>query len=181
MRPVLTHLFIALTAVGIVTSPLWANDKKTPPRTENLIVVTLDGFRWQEFFGGADEALMNKQFGGVKDLDRLKKRYLRDTPEERRSALLPFFWETFAKKGQIFGDRTRKATTRSTNGLKFSYPGYSEIFCGFADPAIDSNAKKANANLSVLEFLHSKPAYKDKVILQQLRCRNFHAERNFPS
>ena len=65
--------------------------------------------------------------------------------------------------GQIFGDRSRKAPTRLTNGLKFSYPDYSEMFCGFADPAITSNAKMANSNLSVLEFLSSKPAYKDRV------------------
>jgi Metalloenzyme superfamily len=125
--------------------------------------VTLDGFRWQEFFQGADEALLNKQFGGVRDLDGLKKRYWRASAEERREALLPFFWTTLAKQGQIFGDRTRKAPSRLTNGLKFSYPGYSEMFCGVADPAINSNAKKPNPNLSVLEFLHEKPAYRDRV------------------
>jgi hypothetical protein len=132
-------------------------------RTENVIVVTLDGFRFQEFFGGADETLLNKQFGGVKDIEGLKERYWRKSAEERRAVLLPFFWGTIAKDGQIFGDRSRKATTRITNGLKFSYPGYSEMFCGFADPAINSNAKKPNPNLSVLEFLHNKPGYKDRV------------------
>ena len=106
---------------------------------------------------------MHKQHGGVKDLDGLNKRYMRKTAEERRAVLLPFFWDTVAKKGQIFGDRSRKAATKLTNGHKFSYPGYNEIFCGFGDPAITSNGKKANANLSVLEFLHSKPTYKDKV------------------
>jgi len=133
------------------------------PKTQNVVVVTLDGFRFQEFFGGAEDAMMNKQFGGVKDLDGLKKRYSRATPEGRRMVLLPFIWGEIAKKGQIFGDRSRKAATRSSNGLKFSYPGYSEIFCGVADPSINSNAKKANPNLSVLEFLHTKPSYKDRV------------------
>ncbi len=154
---------IVFVSFLIFASPLCAGDKQAALKTQNVIVVTLDGFRVQEFFGGADDALMNKQFGGIKDLDGLKRRYVRPTTEERRAALLPFFWDEIAKKGQIFGDRTKKAPTRLTNGLKFSYPGYSEIFCGFADPAIKSNAKKANANLSVLEFLHGKPAYKDKV------------------
>ena len=76
---------------------------------------------------------------------------------------MPFFWRTIAKQGQVFGDQSRKAAARVTNGLKFSYPGYSEMFCGFADPAIDSNAKKNNPNLSVLEFLNAKPAYRGKV------------------
>ena len=38
------------------------------------------------------------------------------------------------------------------------------MFCGFADPSINSNAKKPNPNLSVLEFLNSKPAYQGRVV-----------------
>lgn len=145
----------------VTATPLHASDKK--PRTENVIVVTLDGYRWQEFFGGVDDGLANKQFGGVKDLDGLRKRYFRMTAEESRAAILPYFWNTIARDGQIFGDQAKKAPTRLTNGLKFSYPGYSEIFCGVVDPSINSNAKKPNPNLSVLEFLHQKPAYKNRV------------------
>ena len=37
------------------------------------------------------------------------------------------------------------------------------MFCGVADPRITSNAKKPNPNLSVLEFLNGKPAYRDRV------------------
>lgn len=152
---------IVIVSLLLFSSPLLAQNHR--PKTQNVIVVTLDGFRPQEFFGGADDTLMNKQFGGIKDLAGCKKRYERPTPEERRAAILPFIWNEIGKKGQIFGDKTRKAPTRLTNGLKFSYPGYSEIFCGFADPTINSNAKKLNANLSVLEFLNNKPAYKGKV------------------
>jgi hypothetical protein len=133
------------------------------PRTQNVIVVTLDGFRWQELFTGADETLLDKKSGGVKDLDGLKRRYWRPSASERREVLLPFFWGTIAKEGQVFGDPSRKAAARSTNGLKFSYPGYSEMFCGFPDPRIDSNDKRNNPNLSVLEFLHGKPAFKGRV------------------
>ena len=50
------------------------------PRTENVIVVTLDGFRFQEFFGGADENLLNKQFGGVKEIEPLRQRYSAQNP-----------------------------------------------------------------------------------------------------
>lgn len=153
LAPCLTLLLIALPAVG--------GEKK--PRTDNVIVVTMDGYRWQEFFSGVDESLMNKQFGGVRDLDDLKKKYQRPTAEKSREAIMPFFWNTIAKHGQIFGDSSRKAPTRLTNGLKFSYPGYSEMFCGFADPSITSNAKKNNANLSVLEFLHERPGLKGRV------------------
>ncbi len=140
--------------------PVHAAEK---PHAENLIIVTLDGFRWQEFFAGADETLLDKKAGGVRDLKDLKERYWRPAAEERRAVLLPFIWNNVAKEGQIFGDRARQAPARLTNGLKFSYPGYSEMFCGVADPNIDSNAKKANPNLSVLEFLAAKPAFKGRV------------------
>ncbi|HZZ77786.1 MAG TPA: alkaline phosphatase family protein [Gemmataceae bacterium] len=155
-RPILLLVILGC----FVSAPASAQEK---PRTENVIFVTLDGFRFQEFFGGADEQMLNKQFGGVKDLIGLKERYWRNTPEERRTVLLPFFWDKIAKDGQIFGDRSRKAICKITNGLKFSYPGYSEMLCGFADPSINSNAKKPNPNMSVLEFLHGKPKYKDRV------------------
>lgn len=76
---------------------------------------------------------------------------------------MPFLWGTIARQGQIFGNPTRKAPSRITNGLKFSYPGYSEMFCGFADPRVTSNAKKDNPNLSVLEFLNGRPNFRGKV------------------
>jgi hypothetical protein len=158
----LTRLLPLLLLLAIPGPVLAAN---LPRRTENVIVVTLDGLRWQEFFTGADETLIDVKAGGVREgeLDGLKKRYWRSTLEERREVLLPFVWGTIAKQGQIFGDPSRKATAKITNGLKFSYPGYNEMFCGFADERIDSNAKKNNPNLSVLEFLHEKPAFKDRV------------------
>jgi hypothetical protein len=154
---------LSILLISASCRPVAASDKKPARRTENVIIVTLDGYRFQEFFTGADEALINKQFGGVKEPGALKKKYWRATAQEGRAAVMPFMWNTIAKKGQIFGDLTRKSISKVTNGLKFSYPGYSEMFCGWADPAIKSNAKKPNANLSVLEFLHSKPAHKDKV------------------
>jgi hypothetical protein len=126
-------------------------------------VVTLDGFRHQEFFTGADGSLLDPKAGGVRDVDSLKRRFWRDSAEARREALFPFIWGTVARAGQVFGDRSRGAATRLTNGLKFSYPGYNEIFCGFGDPRIDSNDKKPNPNRSVLEFLDSRAPFRGRV------------------
>jgi hypothetical protein len=47
--------------------------------------------------------------------------------------------------------------------MKFSYPGYSEMFCGFGDPRIDSNDKTSNPNRSVLEFLNDLPSFHGRV------------------
>lgn len=143
-----------------LSAPIQASD---PAPVENVVIVTLDGFRWQELFTGADEAFIDKQNGGIKEPAATKRDFWRPTADERRTLLMPFFWNTIAKQGQVFGDPTRQSTAKITNGLKFSYPGYSELFCGFADPKIDSNSKKPNPNQSVLEFLNEKPAYKGRV------------------
>jgi hypothetical protein len=130
--------------------------------TQNIVFVMTDGFRWQEVFSGADPMLMNKE-SGVENPDALKKTYWRETPEARRETLMPFFWTVIAKQGQVYGNRKRGSDAYVTNGLNFSYPGYSETLCGFADPRIASNDKVPNPNVTVLEWLHNKPAFRGKV------------------
>ena len=45
--------------------------------------------------------------------------------------------------------------------MKFSYPGYNELFCGFGDDRIRSDSMTNNPNLSVFEFLDpAKLAYR---------------------
>lgn len=159
----MSHLVKQLLAIVIFGCLGLVAAAEPPRKTRNVVVVTLDGFRYQEMFGGADKSLMDRDFGGVKDVDRLYDNYWRDSAEARRTALLPFFWNTIAKGGQIHGDRSRKSVMKLTNGLKFSYPGYSELFCGVADPSIRSNNKVNNTNLSVFEFLNKRPGFEGKV------------------
>jgi hypothetical protein len=130
---------------------------------ENIVYVTWDGFRWQELFGGAEERLLNKESGGLPAGADTKAAFWRETPEARRETLLPFFWDVLAKRGQVFGDPARKSAARVTNGKKFSYPGYNEMFVGFPDERIDSNNKVPNPNINVLEYLHRQPAFAGKV------------------
>lgn len=132
-------------------------------KTRNIVLITTDGLRWQEVFTGAEKALINKQYGGVGDVKGIEERFWRETPEERRAALLPFFWSKIAKEGQIYGNLAKRSSSQITNTMKFSYPGYNEILTGFADPAIDSNAKKPNQNVTVFEWLHRKPSFAGKV------------------
>src|SRR5437660_12545372 len=61
-------------------------------KTQNVILITFDGLRWQEVFTGAQEALISKEHGGVGNTNALRKAFWRETPEARREALLPFFW-----------------------------------------------------------------------------------------
>ena len=132
-------------------------------KTENVIFVMTDGLRWEEVFHGAESDLINKRYGKVADADQLKKKYWRDESADRRAALMPFLWNVVAKEGQIYGDRDKHSEAFVTNGLNFSYPGYSETLCGFADPKVKSNDKIPNPNVTVLEWLHSKPAYRGRI------------------
>jgi hypothetical protein len=149
---------LALTGAAVAAEP----EKRA---TENVILLMTDGLRWQEVFSGAEEALINKdpESGGVKDIDALKSQYWRDTPEARRQTLMPFFWSVLAKQGQVYGNQAKGSIAKVTNGRNFSYPGYNETLCGFADPRIDSNDKKLNHNITVFEWLARKPAYGGRV------------------
>ena len=145
-------LFAVVLAVSAIAE---AGDLKT----QNVVLITTDGLRWQEVFTGAEKALLNKEHGGVSDVKSVEGKFWRDTPEERRAALLPFFWNKIAKEGQLYGNRLKGSSSQITNTMKFSYPGYNELLAGFADPLITSNDKKPNNNFTVLEWLHRKPAF----------------------
>jgi len=132
-------------------------------KTENLFIITFDGLRWQELFTGADSALItNKDY--VRDGWDLKQLFWSDSPDERRRKLMPFFWGELAKHGQLYGNRKLGNYVDCSNNMWFSYPGYNEILCGFADDQrIKSNNKVNNPNVTLLEYLHNLPAFKGKV------------------
>jgi len=129
----------------------------------NVIIVTIDGLRWQEVMGGYDPALNTKDGGGVGSPAALERLWRKTSAEEARQMLMPFFWQTVATKGQVFGDRGLKNVGHVTNPYRFSYPGYSELFCGFADPRIDSNKAIPNPNVTVFEWLNRQPGFEGKV------------------
>jgi hypothetical protein len=131
-------------------------------KTENVFIITTDGFRWQELFGGADSALLNKK-EYVRDRQKLVRTFWSDTLENRRKKLMPFFWNTIAKQGQLYGNRWLGNKANVMNPYWFSYPGYNEILTGFADDSVKSNDKIWNTNVSVLEFLNQQKALKGKV------------------
>ena len=129
-------------------------------KTQHVIFVMTDGLRWQEVFNGAEESLMNKQNGKVKNEAALKKTYWRGTADERREILMPFVWQVIAKQGQIFGNRDKGSDAYVTNHMFFSYPGYNETLTGFPDDErIHSNDNIPNPNVTVLEWLKNRPGF----------------------
>lgn len=131
-------------------------------KTEHVFLITYDGLRWQELFGGADEALIGDE-RYVSDMKTLQTTFWADTPEKRRQILFPFFWTTVVKEGQLLGNRNLGSEVDLANDQWFSYPGYNEILTGFADPEIRSNAKKYNRNKTILEVANRTSEYYGKV------------------
>lgn len=129
----------------------------------NLIIITVDGFRWQEIFTGADANLIN-DIESTADTATMKMLYWSDNEEERRQKLMPFFWNILAKKGQLYGNRHFDNKVNTANIYTFSYPGYNEIFTGNTDLLVATNNKKNNANVNVLEFLNNKEEFRGKVV-----------------
>ena len=150
---------LVVTILLLSFNGLTAQEKKS----SKIILITLDGLRWQELFTGADSLLVaNKEY--VHDTTALKSDFWRENIKERREALMPFFWKEITKMGQIHGNRKIGSKVNLTNTMWFSYPGYNEILSGAADDKrITSNDKINNPNKTVLEIVNELPAYKGKV------------------
>jgi hypothetical protein len=130
--------------------------------TKNVILITLDGIRWQEVFTGADSSLIfNKTF--TKDSARIVNQFWDDDENQRRQKLLPFFWSTIADHGQLVGNVQKGSAVELKNPHWFSYPGYSEILVGYVDSTRNSNARENNPNITVLEYIHNQPGFKGQV------------------
>jgi hypothetical protein len=128
----------------------------------NVVVITIDGFRWQELFNGADSSIISStKF--VKDTASIKQLFWDTDKATRRKALLPFVWNTLVKQGTIYGNKALKSSVLLNNPYLISYAGYNELFTGYADPAIFANKKVQNVNENVLEFLNNQEPYKNKV------------------
>jgi len=131
-------------------------------KTQNLVIVTMDGMRWHEIFKGVDDSLLNDaRF--TRDKKELKAKFDASTIEEKRKKLFPFLWSTVASKGQLYGNRAYGNFIDNANPYWFSYPGYNEIFTGYPDTAVNSNDKILNKNENVLEFLNKQNGFKGKV------------------
>lgn len=131
--------------------------------TENIIILTLDGLRWQEIFRGMDSAIANNRDFNQDDSQYIHKHYWNEDPGERRKRIFPFLWTTIAKRGLVAGNRDLGNLVNNANPYWFSYPGYSEIMTGYADTAINRNDYPPNPHVTVLEFLNKQPSLKGKV------------------
>ena len=143
----------------LMGSTLYSQEK---PKTENVILVTFDGYRWQELFGGPQKKVMRvKKY--APDAAKLIARFGDTDPRKSRAKLMPFMWNVVAKQGQIYGNKKIGNKVTLTNGYKFSFPGYNEILSGWGDHRINSNDYPDDPNYNIFDFLASKKEFENKL------------------
>jgi hypothetical protein len=125
-----------------------------------VILVTLDGARNEDVFGGLDA---NGLKSTLRENQRLEdqaiyKRFWAETPEARREKLMPFFWGVLMREhGSIAGNVRAGSSVTLTNTHRFSYPGYAEILLGEAhDAEIKSNDPLRNPFVTILEEVRTR-------------------------
>ena len=152
------HIFLLLIFTCIFF-PIFAQTQDD----HRVIVITTDGYRWQELFHGIDTSIVKVKRFSKGDSARLITQYWSTDLNERRKKLMPFFWGELASKGQLHGNRDAGSLVDNSNPYWFSYPGYSEILTGQVDIAVNSNEYKPNPHTNFFEFLNILPAYKGRV------------------
>ncbi|MDT0583776.1 alkaline phosphatase family protein [Brumicola blandensis] len=166
MKTVIPKNFILLVLVWCficvvnLSSASAATQEESSKR--HLVIVTIDGLRWQEVFQGADAKLIEHP-DFVQNPEALKMRFWDKSAEARQQKLMPFLSGVIAKKGMIMGDRNAGSNMSIENQQHFSYPGYNEIFTGKVDPTLTSNAKVSNKNITFLEWLNKQKGFANQV------------------
>jgi hypothetical protein len=154
MKPLLVLVCSLLSLLASAQTP--------PVSQQNIFIITIDGFRWQEIFKGADSLLI-RDTALVKDTALIRQQYWNDNVEERRRRLLPFFWNVIADKGQLSGNRLYGSDVNVSNLYKISYAGYNEILTGYADNLFIPNIAIQNRNSNILEYMNEQEGYAGKV------------------
>lgn len=121
---------LALAACGersstppVITDDLTTSSTDTTPRDGRVVLITVDGVRWQDVFEGSDPS-----FSGAPAL-----------PPE---VLMPRAHHLITTRGVALGaTRDGCGTVHTAGASNVSLPGYIEIFTGHASHCLDNNCE----------------------------------------
>ena len=89
---------------------------------DNVVLITLDGLRWQELFRGLDIRLASDDRYSKQQLE-LMRQFWDDDPAVRARLLFPFLHGSVFEQGSVIGNRDLGSCARVANPWYFSYPG----------------------------------------------------------
>src|SRR3954451_15968438 len=95
-------LWYALTSSTLISVTMFAAAgaaARQEPHAANVLVVTLDGMRWQEVFGGLASDLLTKENGGVTDPEKIEQQFGGARPDERRAQPIAFLLGVLGRGG----------------------------------------------------------------------------------
>ena len=150
---------VALVLLSLTAVAQTRSGQQVAAGADNIVLITLDGARGEEIFGGLDlDILKSTLKDGQKAEDTpAYRRFWAGTPDERRRKLMPFFWTLVTERGSIAGNRRLGSAVQLANRHWFSYPGYAEILLGEPhDAEIKSNDALRNPYPTVLETLRER-------------------------
>jgi hypothetical protein len=122
----LALVVVAVTNDCAEVAPVTAAAEPAPPDTAAVVLVTLDGVRWQEIFDGVDPALAAGAWRGL-------------GPRE----LLPNIHRLFFDGGVAIGDPRLPGGIEATARRHMSIPGYAELSTGAATECADNDCVPA--------------------------------------
>ncbi len=129
---------------------------------DNVLLVTLDGLRWQEVFRGVDPALAaSEEYNRLGP--QLTEMFGARGSVSSAERLMPFLHDVVFEEGSVIGNRDAGSCAHVTNPWYFSYPGYNEILTGSVDSDIDTNEARPNPNVSFLEWLNQQQDFAGRV------------------
>ncbi len=158
----LTRSALGIAAFALASSVLATPGASTPvpDRTRagpsepvQVVVVTLDGARFQEVFGGVDPELSRER--GVPNSD-----------VKGAAELMPNLHRLMSDQGAALGAPGHGASISASGPDFVSLPGYSEIFTGRAASGCLDNACQGTSVKSIVDVLAEQPgrAWKSAVV-----------------
>jgi hypothetical protein len=147
--------WLRVAAGWLIVLAAAASPAASAQATHNVVLVTLDGVRVQELFGGYDTIIAGaeQEFSGIRSPEELRSAYWRATPEDRRRALMPFFWDSLVPRGVLLGDQAHGSGVTLANPHRFSAPGYLELLTGQYQPDVTSNDPTRYPHRTILELV----------------------------
>jgi hypothetical protein len=116
-------------------------------RTDNVILVTIDGVRWQDVFGGVDPAMA--RWSGLPDAEVVDA-----------ARLLPNLF-ALARRGAVSGAPGHGAPMMASGPNYVSLPGYLEIFSGSREVGCRTNRCAPTAMRTLFDRARDTIAVKD--------------------
>lgn len=111
---------ILVGLLGIPSSPAFGR----PSEPQNVVLLMVDGVRWQEVFGGVDTTIAD--FAPAPLI-------------EPGVELMPYLKHSLKTGGVVFGNATNDEEMLVSNRRNVSLPGYQSIMTGFEQPCNGNN------------------------------------------